>query len=1470
VRTLHQKWICDKSSALCAAILAGTDLAIADRGERERLESATQFISANVIRENAQFLADSTLALLSKVPDMYRDHPDEELLPDATPLSQAVSAVQAEIERRNAGSQRLPDILIAHAVYLLKQSRLSMRDFLKWLKRYKERETHAIGDLFDALSSDESACIAIDNLLNLTRDASEQTRNRIDAVDRLYDSLLPFAPPKQGMLWWLRICLSLRSSQYCWPLMVAGCSEHGLHGISLPIGMFLSYDDKSKVYFKIVNPTGTLERRHYVRGKGDDWAHMEGSQLEWNDEWARAFRVGLRIAKKLWSSQNGRLRFVDEAGANTILKASLVVDVSAACAIVDSIFASRDGTPYRLSGRSAEAYWVQAVLGMMLPAREIPLGVVTGRVQVVDGVEEIRHVEGVAKKLEYANNAGFSRVVLPSTEFEAPDVGPSEAGNVPSDHVNNDSLASGEVRTGIPHSVKEATSLFPRSVGTARDGAGGSEDRNAENEVQAFRKSLEQSGARKKVEINFCRTVRNVADAMQISGWRRTAFIRLPETQRAFSIHLRRLFLKEEVERGTFVEDKDRRDYDRYPWTTGETRKLKKLDDFLLSETRAIKFVDRAKLEEMLSNGAEAEIGKWLAWKDHQVRGGSDANVHGPGLGILCVRSTETDNDMRLWSTIADTLSASPEWWNNFQWSGVDEAAQLLARLLGNRQANPSVCSTPAPDLLVLFDEGALTQRRTNPIFPDDFRGQWLDLLNASKENPYAPHALNEALLREGPSSLGCTRIVVVYGQPIQKSSGLPDTLDTRSREALERLAVFRFDFSKQAAYAMMNFGRPHHDRLTWAEVDETLETLAAKKALIPTRGRFYVEPRFLPQLRGRQFDSDPHAQVHAAKSLAPILEPRDLFLASNRDRTLEPESVLEATWHLQKARTLVPARSRKMRNLCGDTLSILTFLRPFPDWDTVKQLQRSPATLADAVELGRELLDTERSITHRPPHSSRVAALLNAMGGFGRSLDKGADAIRAELADEATVLWTNALTTLETLSMSDCRRQKCKLFSEYVYCMRMLGIPSADRRLAGALRYLGGTIDEVAKPDFYERRILDDYPLSYDWLKATWSDNELPLRERSTRAYVAARLNIGRWRDGELVRDPWDQPWIEYFSLTTTEDFDARQLKSPLTAWQGVYGENKESAEEFGRRIRDLVSYLPSKSKDALSWWGLKIRSATDNLWKFINHSEPIKQLWARDADVALRFIRIVVMYETLPAFDFIERRGQEWLAEWPKRLLKAWSSEWNEMAEQVVRGEAGWVSMLSSLSTFDRQSIELVRSWLHAYRTIAGDRPLYFVDPDKLLQLRVGTMQLADAYRWKRANAIWNGYQLLARRNQRGWAIDDDLRTEFMNTLRQLDGGSNSWFFAIASRKPHPRTVAGACMMLENCLSESDIREVANKPGLEHFRNQLLRNIPEWTMNASDDERAVFETLSQKIAPRETSGCMDETQQAPVVMRG
>ena len=540
---LHQVWLDDQVLAFCAAYLVGstTPSQSASIFEQNQLANITNVIASKWRDEASSSLSDTTLALLNKLPAEYDTvHPD---MPEhMQSLAHIRRQAASEIKQREKGLERVSSLLINHAVYVLKQPQLDIYKFVKWFKRNAGSNLAGMGRLLENLSHADSVRVRSNQLLGDIRNASEQTRDRVQAIDDLYADLISVIGIRSDHSWLLRIFLALRNAMYCWPLMIGGSSEGESHGISFPIGLFLSNDEKSKTYFKIVVRRGaTGKSPPYVPPTDETPAHMGGSKLYWEQDWANAFWSGTQVAKELWRSQNGRLKFVDEQAAGTKLTSSLVVDLGEACAIVDAAFGGIDVGSYTLKGRSAEAYWAQAILGLLLPAGEIPLGVVTGYIERAGGAYELRHVDGVEKKLEYANNAGFSRVVLPGLETDYSEFDEATAGASNADRVGVpqvDFTAPGEANTKV-QSVSDLAKLVQE--------ADNSTQIKAKNEVRRFLQGMAASGSAKRIEINYCPNARSAADAMQPSGWRRATFVRLPETRREFSNCLRRLFLQEQM-----------------------------------------------------------------------------------------------------------------------------------------------------------------------------------------------------------------------------------------------------------------------------------------------------------------------------------------------------------------------------------------------------------------------------------------------------------------------------------------------------------------------------------------------------------------------------------------------------------------------------------------------------------------------------------------------------------------------------------------------------------------------------------------------------------------------------------------------------------------------------------------------------------------------------------------------------------
>ena len=1354
--SLRTLWLRDQRLSFSSAVLSGTALNRADDSELALASRASQMIFEDMRTGDTKYLSDSTLSLLVTVSPELRT-PDKRLLPAAADLKELVEYAARELDRRAQGQGTLPSATVVHAAYLLRQQHLSMRAFFKWLIRCVGRAAQgaetALAHVSEESKDGEKLRQTLDLLLDLSRDAGQQSRDRVEAVDSLYYIVAELFKSGEWN-WWQRICLALRNSLYTWPLLVAESASGVMHGISFPVGAFLTLDGENKVYFKDVLPRGQRRGgRRYVppNAREEVLAHMERSVLCWHADWGDAIGYGLHLAKILWRSQNGRLRFADEAEALAKLNASLVIDMGPACEIVDSVIGAL-GIEYPLAGRSAEAYWVQVALGLLLPAGEIPMGAATGRVDYAEGAMKLRYVRGVKEKLQYANSAGFSRVVLPGSDLvELPS--PSSEGDSSIESSNfSQNLDAGEML----------------------------EEQAVEVNVREFLNELARSNDQKRIEINYCQNARAAADAMQPSGWRRAAFLRMPAAQREFSTHLRRLYFKAQVEAGRRLSREERAVYEAHPWRESETSAMLQLDRLFLSREHALKFIDRARFEER-NGDIEVALGKWLAWKDDQVRSGdSVSGMRGPGMGILCLRSTRTDNEMRLWATVADTLCVNPKWWDDFQWATRDRAAELLAKLLCNRRADPRISSSSAPDVLVLFDEGNLTQDRTNPVFPDDFRGQWLDLLNPTKVNYQSPHPLNEALLRNQAAvgGIGNTRIIVVYGPPAIVDAELPKSLDETQVEHLQCLSVFRFGFSIQAAFAVLNAHRNSADRLAWITVENILEALVSHGVMQRSRGQYYIRARFVGALRNGITQGDPLAHLNAAMALVPILQPRKFQVGANWDRALEPEPVLEATWHLRQARFCSPPRDFKTRTRLNALHADLTFLRPYPDWDTVKQLQFTTQTISDAVDLARDLLSAEHTHAGLPPHSSRVALLLNVIGDYGRGLNGVSGATDRELlATEATLLLETAELDMDPLGPGDKQRQKRKLYSEYAYCMNMLRISEQDERLRGSLIYLQHMLESILSPDFYQVQGQDmtglyDYPASRDWFRARWEDGDSrSLAERSTTAYAAARLHIGRWRDGEPIREPWDQAWIEYFALTTPADFAPAQVAVALKTWYSAYGYDERRAYAFGQRVRDIASYRPRRATEQVSPWGRKVGEASRNLWDFLVNPRPDRRLVGQAGAAALDFLRVVMLPEAIPAFEFLEYAGVNWNAEWPRRIADGASPAWRALASSVLTNRSAWICLLAESNADNEGSLQGVVSWLIGLQHIGGEG-LCHNDPDDLLRGRRGTMPLADRYRVLCLRAQQNGGQLLDRRGGNGYAIYGEPRRMLRQIIQEVRG--------------------------------------------------------------------------------------------------
>jgi len=1147
--------------------------------------------------------------------------------------------------------------------------------------------------------------------LDKSRDKTAPLHDRLEQIDRLYDLIRTATNRNSGtptLVWWMQICIAYRSSLFCWPLLTELGSGHGL---SLPFHLFLDKGSTSPPGQEETSFTYLLSRTEKDSGKTTPEfidcndgrpAHIKGTHFGFTKEWRNSFAVGTMVAKRLWQEQNGQQDDDRPAGDGKRLH----VDLRTACDIVHAVYSTVpnkrwsncETPPFVVGDRSAEAYWAQCVLGLLLPAREVPLGVCTGTIEDTQDECELGTVAGIDAKLQYAIRAGISRVVIP--------------GDRRTHHTENDNTLAA-------------------------------------------------------IEVNFARIASEAADAMQASGWHRATCLRTPGFRRTFNKTQRRLYLSK-VKKDSLSESQAEWLDRNGTWHPREDHPLQRLDQRLLpasESTDSICYIEHQQLAGMVEHASiEEALGKWMAWKDHQLR----SQGHARGLAVQTLRTSEGDNDTRLWAYLAEMLDATGHWWEQFHHADLKTSAELLAQLLCSREEDPKISLGAAPDLLVIFDDAGLTQKRRDTLFPNDFQHQFFDLLNPDRPEKY----LDQSLKRLGHKKfVHPIRIIVLFHT--QKS-----TCTWKDYAILERLAVFPLDFSKQAGFAMANCNQAQKPGVDWKEFEHSLRRLI-DDGLVVGRHNLQLTPKAREWLKQREpqhdnapfvGDSQALAKVHfhAALALCPILHPEGLAVSTGRDRQLEPENVLKADWHLQRAWSLIPTRFRseclarwKKDGLpaLGNARALLASLHTRQSWDTVYRLRVNLSTSWEAIELSDELLPQGE------PSSLAVGWAIEAMGfafrgGAHKTQQNQQEGLKDDvLAAKINTLVENAINHLKKQALDDTekKRRLLHLYSRQLFALRTLGLSMKDPRLWEAKEYLYAAVGEILRPAFLKkigenREGLDDVlPISKECWRTLWNDGDgdktpnktLDLLDQSSYAYAAARAGLGKTRDGQ-PSPPWDEPWIAYFALTRPELIAKAQIVEPLRIWWELYGQTRKDSLNFGNRVLGIKPHVRWKWEGVKkgTWndqWLETIVQACRNLWDFITYPNTDYRLIGISVTPALRLLQMLAMQETLPAFSFLNAfRSYPWSLiikhdqkdedgqysekeNWPFPASKAVNQEveeeWMELARAVVGHRAGWVSMLASLNLEEEnRSLPIVINWLTAYAKLKKP-PLTHADPEHLL---------------------------------------------------------------------------------------------------------------------------------------------------------
>lgn len=871
-------------------------------------------------------LGDSALHQCASLGD--KDARDLESLWDEPPQLRAqAQAVMDDL--RGAGGVN-HQVLAAKGMVLLLESHLSLERFTHWAERLSPEATkgtvrpHAWSkglwrSLRDRASNRPETGRRLADAMSSFSGGDPIDGARVAAICAWYDAVHELYAGDGVPAALTRLGFALLSAQFCWPVQIATNGAAPL-GIALPLYAWLrpSYEGDPANRVEAVSEA----ERHQPPARGNEAVTSHGfthGNLRWSEEWHQAMRRGLQVGKDLWKSQTGRMD--DPVQRHAWNDASLCVDFSIAGRIVAE-FPAKPAAPLTLVGSSAQVYWTQVVLGLLLPAHRVPLGTATGTVLNCRNREYVLgEVLGLEAKLKYASQSGFLQKMV-----------------------------------------------LPRTPGTQEAIAAAFSD-------EAIRDDL--------LESNLCSTVRDAADALQASGWRRAVFLSTPEARYSFSQLTHDLFELEEagVELAAGAPGANRTFAVREAWHRATSALDSIRGKALCKGPSPVQFVARDVVD-------DKQLGYWLGSVDHRVRSSEESGYAGPGLGIACVRTRSGESDMRFWSHVFQLLEATDSIWETFQFGTLDQSAAALAQLLNNFSADPAISGMPAPDLLVIVDEAGTTREGAARIeFTRDTRGSLSELLASHATRRGASHLLADRLVQRDERRaevFGKTRILVI--EP--PASGRAEKYDWRegparhnipaAKTVLDALRVFRSGFSVHQARAVIDtaFRAQNRETPTWVELRNVLDKLRAEGKICYGRGEFYFSAQQLQQPADPEFIFDADLHEAAALAFAPLLRGSS-FDDTTRGMAMTAHHLREADWHFQQVYAYAATSEQFFR--AREHLSLMGFVLPVQDWDTVRRMGYAKKHYGTtSFDLACDLIRKEAE-AGSPPSAARFAQAINA-----------------------------------------------------------------------------------------------------------------------------------------------------------------------------------------------------------------------------------------------------------------------------------------------------------------------------------------------------------------------------------------------------------------------------------------------------------------------------------------------------------
>jgi hypothetical protein len=676
---------------------------------------------------------------------------------------------------------------------------------------------------------------------------------------------------------WPQLENILISQTFCWPLLVFGDEKNDL-GISLPVSIDITFDDKGEVE---IRPEG-------IQSEGNVSGGVDASQ------WRENLETSVKAAKDLWLGKHGnygvfeRWRSTPTDFRYRVYHSSVTFDFLKANHILGNIKASlREG--------SADSYFAMAVLGRFLGRRRHISSAVMGLIG-----ERCKNKKTQKEELDYwVKSPGgiFAKLHYLVAKRTIERVAVAE---------------ETEIECALKNLLRGKKKL---------------EDKSAVREINNFSIVKIASGAK----------LSNLADIVQVEGWRQYRFIRCPEIQ--WAVHDEYYSQRQGL------------------LTMNDTRVRYVMN--LLRENKS--FI----LDLMEEQDVTPRIMGSALWHINMTLR-NQMSPKPPMFSCLFVRATPDQQGSRFWEVLWNGIGAPlVDFEQLYSVSSPKKAATVLTETLNRFQPLETSPGYRSPDLIIII---GLEQFLENLEEIENPLRRPLDIVPVLRE------ITSQGQLRIAPNAealssyLRKTRIILLPDHPDKDLDLLrpriaPEELDIKDQAIISALSTFRWGFTHSMVPLLLDTAgiKYYMDKL--GSIHNYLNKLHKNGTLRYCQGWYH----FPSTLRKELYQSIPEVEkvkyhIAAGTALAPYTKGKAVP-AMAFDQVFLPEHIYEALFHFNRAQWLATIQGNQMEWLgqmaLNQKTAILRFTA-FPSWSTIGSLTQcgNAAAFRDAYKMGCENVD--------------------------------------------------------------------------------------------------------------------------------------------------------------------------------------------------------------------------------------------------------------------------------------------------------------------------------------------------------------------------------------------------------------------------------------------------------------------------------------------------------------------------------